>query len=205
MDLSSSATPCDAAKEKTMPPTENSKDRFGQTFRLFNLIENLSRPQQLELLRRIIGEKLNEHLFKLIIELTEEQQALLLEQLASATETEPPEKTVRLEGTEPTMRENIRRTCLINASYTVRGRSFRSYILDISIGGVFIETGDRQTVGEPVTLLFSLPDAAQPFKTQGLIAWSGPQGFGVRFENLAPPQGNAIRTYVEKETSSRTD
>ncbi|HSM90394.1 MAG TPA: PilZ domain-containing protein, partial [Desulfobacterales bacterium] len=86
------------------------------------------------------------HLFKLIVEMSEEQQLLLLDQLSSPLETEPPERTLSLEETEPSMRENPRKTCLINADCRIQGNSFRSYILDISIGGVFIETGERVPV-----------------------------------------------------------
>lgn len=181
-----------------MISSETQSGKHGLTVRLFNLIENLPRPQQLKLLRQIIGDRINEHLFKLIIEMSEEQQLQLLDQVGTAPEMDPPEKTVSLEGTEPSMRENLRKSCLINASYTIRGRSFRSYILDISIGGVYVETSDRFTVGEPITLNFSLPDKGPPFAMRGVIAWSGPQGFGVRFEGLAAPQDTAIRSFVQQ-------
>jgi uncharacterized protein (TIGR02266 family) len=95
------------------------------------------------------------------------------------------------------MRENPRKSCLINANYQIRGNDFRSYILDISIGGVFIETKERVAVGENITLNFSLPSQAQPFSMTGTIAWSGPSGFGVKFKTPPAPQGMAIRSFVE--------
>jgi uncharacterized protein (TIGR02266 family) len=95
------------------------------------------------------------------------------------------------------MRENPRKSCLINANYRVQGNSFRSYILDISIGGVFIETSERLPVGEDITLNFTLPSSSQPFSMAGKIAWSGPQGFGVKFESVPTPQGSALKKYVE--------
>jgi uncharacterized protein (TIGR02266 family) len=96
------------------------------------------------------------------------------------------------------MRENPRKSCLINANYQIRGSQFRSYILDISIGGVFVETRDRLKVGETVVLNFTLPEATKPFSVTGKIAWSGPQGFGVKFERLDQQEGNAIKSYVEE-------
>ena len=173
--------------------------RYGITARLFSLIGSLPKDQQLILLKQLVGVKVTEHLFKLIVEMTEEQQLILLEQMGHPLESEPPERTVSLEGTEPSMRENPRKSCLINANYRIKGNNFRSYILDISIGGVFIETNERIPAGETIVLNFTLPNLTQPFSMTGKIAWSGPQGFGVKFETLSPPQGKAIKSYVETE------
>ncbi len=173
--------------------------RYSITARLFSLIGLLPKDQQLILLKQLVGGKLTEHLFKLIVEMSEDQQLLLLEQMGHPLEIEAPETTISLEGTEPSMRENPRKSCLINADYRIQGSSFRSYILDISIGGVFIETSERVPVGENITLNFTLPSLSQPFTMAGRIAWSGPQGFGVKFEAIHKPDGKAIQKYVEIE------
>jgi Tfp pilus assembly protein PilZ len=173
--------------------------KYGVTVRLFNLIGLLPKDQQLILMKQLVGERVTEHLFKLIVEMSEDQQLLLLEQMGHPLEVEAPETTISLEGTEPSMRENPRKSCLINANYRIQGSSFRSYILDISIGGVFIETSERVPVGESIVLNFTLPTLSQPFALPGKIAWSGPQGFGVKFESIPKPHGNAIKKYIEKE------
>lgn len=172
--------------------------KFGITAKLFSLIHNLPKDHQVILLKQLVGDRVSEHLFKLIVDMSEDQQLLLLEQLGVTLDTEPPEHTVRLEGIEPTMRENPRKPCLINADYRIQGSSFRSYILDISIGGVFIETDRRVPVGETVMLKFNLPTISQPFTLPGTVAWSGPQGFGVKFEMVAAPQGRALKAYVDE-------
>jgi hypothetical protein len=87
------------------------------------------------LLKQLVGDRVTAHLFKLIVEMSENQQLILLEQMGHPMEGEPPERTVRLEGTEPSMRESPRKSCLINANYQIRDSQFRSHILDISIGG----------------------------------------------------------------------
>jgi len=182
-----------------MLATDPQAAKYGITARLFSLIGLLPKDQQLILLKQLVGDKVTEHLFKLIVEMTEDQQLLLLEQTGQPLEIEVPETTLSLEGTEPSMREYPRKTCLINANYRIQGSSFRSYILDISIGGVFIETSERVTVGENIVLNFTLPSLPQPLTLAGKIAWSGPQGFGVKFEGVPQPQGNAIKDYVEEE------
>ena len=80
-------------------------DRYGVTLRLFNLISVLPRDQQLILLKQLVGDKVTAHLFKLIVEMSEDQQLILLEQMGHHLEFEPPERTVSLEGNEPSMRE----------------------------------------------------------------------------------------------------
>lgn len=172
--------------------------KYAITMRLFSLIASLPKDQQLILLKQLVGDNVSAHLFKLIVEMSEGQQLILLEQMGHPLESEPEERTVSLEGTEPSMRANPRRSCLINASYSVKGNSFRSYILDISIGGVFIETSDRFSLGETITLNFNLPGLPQPFSLSGKIAWSGPEGFGVKFDTVPMQQGKAIKQYVEQ-------
>ena len=167
--------------------------KYGVTVRLFNLIGLLPRDQQLILMKQLVGDRVTEHLFKLIVEMSEDQQLLLLEQMGHPLEIEAPETTISLEGTEPSMRENPRKSCLINADYRIQGSSFRSYILDISIGGVFIETSERVPVGESIVLNFTLPTLPQPFSLPGILAWRGPPGFGVKFESIPKPHANAIK------------
>jgi Tfp pilus assembly protein PilZ len=182
----------------TMHDSEPPAGKYGVTAKLFSLIHNLPKDHQVILLKQLVGNRVSEHLFKLIVEMSEDQQLLLLEQLGVSLDSEPPERTVRLEGIEPTMRETPRRPCLINADYSIQGSSFRSYILDISIGGVFIETDQRVPVGETITLKFNLPSIPQPFTLPGKVAWSGPQGFGVKFDMVVASQGRAIKAYVDK-------
>ncbi len=172
--------------------------KYGITAKLFSLIHNLPKDHQVILLKQLVANRVSEHLFKLIVEMSEDQQLLLLEQLGVTLEADPPERTVRLEGIEPTMRETPRKACLINADYRIQGNRFRSYILDISIGGVFIETDQRVSVGESVVLKFNLQTISQPFTLPGKVAWSGPKGFGVKFEMVADPQGRAIKAYVDE-------
>jgi len=178
--------------------TDPQTSKYGIITRLFSLISNLPRDQQLILLKQLVGDKVTAHLFKVIVELSEDQQLILLEQLGYSLNSEPAERTLSLEGNEPLMRESQRKPCLINANYQIRGRDFRSYILDISIGGVFVETKDRLKLGEVVILNFTLPDSPEPFSARGRIAWSGPAGFGVKFDSLQPLQRKAIKTFVEK-------
>jgi uncharacterized protein (TIGR02266 family) len=171
---------------------------FNITARLFKLIHEMPKDQQLILLKQLIGDNVTKHLFKLIVEMSEDQQIILLEQMGETPTIESPITTVSLEETGTSMRENPRKPCLINANYRIQDRKFKSYILDISIGGVFIETDQKLPVGNQMMLKFSLPNHTQPFTLKGKIAWSGPRGFGVKFDEMTPQQGDLLKTYVDQ-------
>lgn len=172
--------------------------RYGVTARLFKLINELPKDKKLILLKQLIGDDVTTQLCKLIIEMSEDQQIILLEQLEAMPTVELPERTVSLEGNEVSMRENPRKPCLINANYRVQNKDYKSYLLDISIGGVFIETNEKFTVGQNINLNFSLPNLKKPFKLTGTIAWGSPRGFGVKFEGIPSQQGEILRSFVEQ-------
>jgi Tfp pilus assembly protein PilZ len=172
--------------------------KFGITTRLFRLVGNMPKEQQLILLRQLLGDKVSNHLYKLIVEMTEEQQIILFEQLSQSPQMELPAKTVSLEETEASMRESARRPCLIKANYRIQDRDFKSYILDISIGGVFIEADTRFPVGRELQLKFSLPNRPQPILFTGNIVWSTARGFGVNFNKINTLQSDMLKSFVEE-------
>lgn len=172
--------------------------KFSTTARLFNLVSEMPKDQQLILLKQLVGERVAAHLYKLIVDMTEEQQIILLEQMGESPQVDLPVKTVSIEDSDTSMRENLRKPCLINSSYSIQDRKFASYILDISIGGVFIETNAKYPVGQDLQLKFSLPNHNQPFIFKGKIAWSSAKGFGVKFENISVRQGDILKSFIEE-------
>ncbi len=170
--------------------------KFGTTTRLFRLVDGMPKDQQLILLRQLMGEQVSNYLFKLIVEMTEEQQITLLEQISQSPQMELPVKTVSIEETEASMRENPRKPCLIKATYRVQDRNYRSYILDISIGGVFIEADTLFPLGRDLLLKFVLPNQSQPITFAGNIVWSTARGFGVKFDKVSLLQSNMLKSFI---------
>lgn len=179
-----------------MIETDPQLGTFSITARLLKLVNDMPKDQQLILLKQLIGDNVTKHLFKHIVEMSEDQQIILLEQMGEVPTIESPITTVSLEETETSMRENPRKPCLINANYAIEDRNFKSYILDISIGGVFIETDEKLPVGKKMTLKFSLPNHPQPFTFTGKIAWNSPRGFGLKFDDVSPQQSDMLKSYV---------
>jgi len=179
-----------------MKASESSVDKFGITARLFNLVSEMPKGQQLILLKKLLGQKVSSRLYKLIVDMTEEQQIILLEQMGLAPEVELAVKTLNIEDSDASMREHPRKPCLINASYRIQDHTYKSYILDISIGGVFIESSAKFPVGKDVLLKFSLLNQQQPFTISGQIAWSSSKGFGVKFENINVHQSDLLKSFI---------
>ena len=176
--------------------------KFGITARLFKLVGDMPKDQQLILLKQLLGDRVSTHLYKLIVNMNEEQQIILLEQMDQMPSVEVPVRTVSLEETEASMRENPRKPCLINVNYSIQDRNFKSYLLDISIGGVFIETDSRFPIGKELVLTFSLPNRPHPFTFNGKIAWSSDRGFGVRFDEISELQGDILRSFIDEKDKS---
>jgi len=95
-------------------------------------------------------------------------------------------------------RLDLRRHCLINVAYVLKGRTYQSFILDISAFGVFIESDVPIIIGDTVQFSFLLPQSPNPFNLRGTIVWSGSQGFGVKFGSLAGEQMELIRSFAEE-------
>jgi len=179
-----------------MTAADPTMGKFSITARLFKLVSDMPKDQQLILLKQLVEEKVSAQLYKLIVEMTEEQQIILLEQMGQLPKADLPIKMVSLEETEASMRENPRKQCLINTNYRIQDRNFKSYILDVSIGGVFIETNEGFPAGKDLLLKFSLPNRSQPFTLSGKIAWSSPKGFGVKFDEITPIQEDMFKSFI---------
>jgi hypothetical protein len=83
-------------------------------------------------------------------------------------------------------RQHVRKLCFIAADFAIQGRVFRDFIRDISPGGVFIEIMTPLLNEAETTVVFSLPNHAEPFKVAGDIAWTSSLGLGVQFDTTSP-------------------
>lgn len=71
-------------------------------------------------------------------------------------------------------------TCPI--SYATRGIAYEDFLLDISAGGVFIETKAVFTVGQTLTLTFPMPGHQHFITVTGRVVRADGHGIGVQFD-----------------------
>ncbi len=171
-----------------MTTSEKESNKYTTTARLFRMINNISEEQLLILLKQLLKDSFTTHLFKLIIDMPDDKQLVLMKQLEEAVV-----KSGNLDK-----RGHLRKPCLISVDYIVEKRKFRSFMLDISTFGVFIETKNLFPVGNEIIMTFTLSNYRKPFKLTGEIIWSGSQGIGVKFKYLTRNQHDIIKSYSEK-------
>ena len=172
-------------------------DRYAVTTRLFNFINDLSLEKQFILYKQLVKDNIINELLKLIIDLSEVEKVQLLEQLGEIPYEDEPIRTVNLDDHESFMRGNPRKICLISVKCKVEDRSFKSYIIDISAVGAFIESNDHFPIGQNITMELKLPNHHEAFQLKGRIARSGSKGIGVKFYDLTPTQEDLIRKFIE--------
>jgi type II secretory pathway predicted ATPase ExeA len=78
-------------------------------------------------------------------------------------------------------RQHKRRALFLAIDYKVGDRVIRDFIDDLSIGGVFIETRQQFSIGQEVTMTFSLPRSRRHCKVAGEVIRVERMGIAVRF------------------------
>jgi hypothetical protein len=167
------------------------------TARLFNFISDLTRDKQYILYKQLIKGDLKTELFKLIIDMTENEKIALLERLGEMPYEEETVQTVNLDENESFMRENTRKVCQIPVKCRVEDRSFKSYIIDISAVGALIETNDLFPVGQKILMALKLPNHPNAMELTGRIMRSGRRGIAVKYQNLKRIHEELIRLYIK--------
>lgn len=78
-------------------------------------------------------------------------------------------------------RSDIRNQCLIASEFGYFGNVDSALIKNLNSSGAFVETGKRFSVGEVVRLKFPLHYLDPPVELTGVVAWTGSDGVGVKF------------------------
>jgi hypothetical protein len=166
------------------------------TERLFNFIDDLSTDMQFRLYQQLIADRVSVQLFKLIIDMSEEEKTQFLEKLREASFEEEPIKTIDLDEHESFMRENSRKDCLVGVKFKVGDTSYTGHIINISVHGVFIESSYRFPVGQRIRMAFDLPDAPTTLMLKGQINRSDFNGMGVLLGDLNQEQQEIIQAFI---------
>ncbi|MEZ4600427.1 MAG: TIGR02266 family protein [Syntrophotaleaceae bacterium] len=92
-------------------------------------------------------------------------------------------------------------------------RKLSNYSINISAGGLFIETDSPLPMNTPLDLEFVLPGQPLPISCQGRVAWVNeppkkqnpfmPCGMGVQFLDLSVEDMHLVRSFMRQEFESR--
>jgi Tfp pilus assembly protein PilZ len=93
-------------------------------------------------------------------------------------------------------RKHERKPFLSTLDYSTESGSYRDFVKDISIEGVFIETSIPFSVGELISMTFLLPEHEKKIKIHGEIVRIDEQGIGVQFKT-SQVQKEIIKSFVD--------
>ena len=125
------------------------------------------------------------HLIELINEMPVDQQRDLLK---------------LLEWGRRDQRNHRRKACSRPAAVSARGDRFEGTVKNVSDGGMFIETPARVSVGQEVSLVFSLFSFEDPVTLTGKVVRAEPLGVAVKFDALFENFFNKIPKRAVDET-----
>jgi uncharacterized protein (TIGR02266 family) len=90
----------------------------------------------------------------------------------------------------------------VQVEYRTASSFLVAYSINLSRGGIFLETAQPAAIGTQVALQFAVPGAA-PIAASGIVVWrreledaDGPPGMGIEFQNVGPQLGPMIDDLV---------
>ena len=173
--------------EVDLPDYSQESKRHEVVAKLYYLLEKLTEEQKLTLLKLLLRDKMVDFLFKLVIDLSDNQRLVLMKQLEQITS--------RTSGYD--RRKYIRKDCLINTKISVANRILTCFILDISPQGAYIDTDEGILVGQSTKLMFSSPNNRARLIFSGEVVWIKNQGAGIKFNHSNPKQFEIIRSFTD--------
>ena len=122
---------------------------------------------------------ITDRIMSLVQNLTDEKKHSLLELL--------------IEWQQKENRNHPRIACYFPVDFADQKRVYHDFIQDLSKGGLFIETREPLSLGEPIALTFSMPKTQAHFKMSGKVVRSEQGGVAIQFDTqLSDYQEEAI-------------
>lgn len=174
-------------RDVDMPDYSQGSKRHEVVARLYYLLNKLSQEQKITLLKLLLRDKMVDYIFKLIIDLSDNQRLVLMKQLEQITS----------KHSDYDRRKFARKDCLINAKISLANKILPCFILDISPYGAYIDTSEGILVGKTAKLMFSSPNHGERLILTAEIVWCENQGTGMKFSHLTPKQLDVIREFAE--------
>ncbi len=99
-------------------------------------------------------------------------------------------------------RKHSRKPYIMPIDYRTKDGSFRDFMIDISVSGVFIETNKEIPIGEDLLLNFSDPNTKESIKLRGKVVRKTPIGVGVKFDNISEDKIEILKSFLKLKIES---
>ncbi len=99
----------------------------------------------------------------------------------------------------------------LKVGYRTIGSFITDYIINISRGGIFINTSKPLPVGTKIRILFSIPDIPLPFDLNGIVRWINPvghsshslPGMGIEFLEVEENVKKRIEKFISQQIKNQ--
>jgi len=96
------------------------------------------------------------------------------------------------------LREFPRVPCNITLDLAANGRAINCFAMDISAGGMFVESCEPFTMGQPVSICFSVADDLLALKLKGRVIRLEHGGVGIQYEELTRYQLEIMKNLINR-------
>ena len=96
------------------------------------------------------------------------------------------------------LREYPRVPCNISLDLAADGRAIKCFAMDISAGGMFVESCEDFSMGQTVSICFSLPDDQLALKLKGSVVRLEHDGIGIKYEALTSYQLEIMKNLINR-------
>ena len=100
-------------------------------------------------------------------------------------------------------RQNTRYDCKISVDFEIGDWSYEGVVLNISIGGVYIETHHPVTVGSELMLALTSMNDWRHCTIKGTVVRRDAKGVGVAFEGLSLYQQQVVQSYLKSDLNAQ--
>lgn len=96
------------------------------------------------------------------------------------------------------LREFPRIDCNFTLDIAVDGRAVNCFARNISANGIFLESCEAFTMGQPVSLCFSLEESRLALKLKGRVVRLEHDGVGIKYESMTAYQVEIIKDLIHR-------
>jgi Tfp pilus assembly protein PilZ len=96
------------------------------------------------------------------------------------------------------LREYPRVPCNFTLDLAADGRAINCFAMDISAGGIFVESCESFTMGQSVSICFSIGDESLPLKLNGRVVRLEHGGIGIKYESLTRYQLEIMMNLINR-------
>ena len=96
------------------------------------------------------------------------------------------------------LREFPRVPCNLSLDLAANGRAINCFAIDISAGGMFVESCEALSMGQAVSICFSLPEDQLALKLKGRVVRLEHDGIGIKYEALTSYQLEIMKNLIKR-------